>query len=97
MATKKKTEAETEAAVVEETIETPKGAAKTAEEETVTVHLFQDSGRYKDDVFVGLNGKFYTIQRGVDVEVPVGVAEIIRHSMEQDKATADEIARITTD
>lgn len=31
----------------------------------------------KEDVFVGLNGKTYLIKRGVDVEVPVGVAEIL--------------------
>lgn len=31
----------------------------------------------KDDVFVGLNGKSYLIKRGVEVEVPVGVAKIL--------------------
>lgn len=31
----------------------------------------------KDDVFVGLNGKRYLIKRGVEVEVPVGVAKIL--------------------
>ena len=31
----------------------------------------------KDDVFVGLNGKTYLIKRGVDVEVPEGVAKIL--------------------
>lgn len=31
----------------------------------------------KDDVFVGLNGKTYLIKRGVEVEVPEGVAEIL--------------------
>lgn len=31
----------------------------------------------KDDVFVGLNGKNYLIKRGVEVEVPVGVAKIL--------------------
>lgn len=31
----------------------------------------------KDDVFVGLNGKTYLIKRGVEVEVPVGVAKIL--------------------
>lgn len=32
----------------------------------------------KDDVFVGLNGKTYLIKRGVEVEVPAGVAEILK-------------------
>ena len=31
----------------------------------------------KDDVFVGLNGKTYLIKRGVEVEVPYGVAKIL--------------------
>lgn len=31
----------------------------------------------KKDVFVGLNGKTYLIKRGVEVEVPVGVAKIL--------------------
>ena len=31
----------------------------------------------KDDVFVGLNGKTYLIKRGVEVEVPQGVAKIL--------------------
>ena len=36
----------------------------------------------KDDVYVALNGKPYLIKRGVDVEVPAGVAEILQHSEE---------------
>lgn len=31
----------------------------------------------KDDVYVGLNGKGYLIKRGVEVEVPYGVAKIL--------------------
>ena len=31
----------------------------------------------RDDVFVGLNGKNYLIKRGVEVEVPRGVAKIL--------------------
>ena len=33
----------------------------------------------KDDVYVALNGKSYQIKRGKEVEVPVGVAEILQH------------------
>lgn len=36
----------------------------------------------KDDVFVGLNGRTYLIKRGVEVDVPVGVAEVLQHSEE---------------
>ena len=55
-----------------------------AKKKTVRIHLFKDNGRYKDDVFVGVNGVNYMIQRGVDVEVPKAVAEVLRHSEEMD-------------
>ena len=35
-----------------------------------------------EDVFVALNGKTYQIKRGVEVEVPKGVAEILQHKEE---------------
>ena len=36
---------------------------------------------------VGLNGVFYTIRRGKPVQVPKAVADIVRHSLEQDDRT----------
>lgn len=36
----------------------------------------------KDDVYVGLNGVGYLIQRGREVDVPAGVAEILRRKEE---------------
>lgn len=36
----------------------------------------------KDDVYVALNGKSFQIQRGKEVRVPKGVAEILQHSEE---------------
>lgn len=57
----------------------------------------------KDDVYVGLNGKSYLIKRGVEVEVPWGVAKILERkekmlaiSMEfeaQASAPLEELAR----
>lgn len=45
----------------------------------------------KDDVYVAVNGKSYLIKRGVDVEVPACVAEVLRHSEEMEaKAMAYE-------
>lgn len=50
----------------------------------------------KDDVFVGLNGKTYLIKRGVEVEVPAGVAEILKRkedmlvtAMDYEESVAD--------
>ncbi len=36
----------------------------------------------KEDVYVGLNGVGYLIQRGREVDVPEGVAEILRRKEE---------------
>ena len=41
------------------------------------------------DVFVAVNGENYTIKRGVEVEVPDYIAEVLRHS-EEAEAEADE-------
>jgi hypothetical protein len=60
--------------------------------EAVTVKLFKDNRRYKGDVFVSVNGRRYQIQRGVEVEVPAEVAEVLEHSQHQDDLTAARIA-----
>ena len=62
------------------------------EKETEVIRLFKDSQRYKAPVFVGVNGETYLIQRGVDVEVPKAVAEVLRHSEEMDNAAMARIA-----
>lgn len=54
----------------------------------VSVRLFKDSGRYADDVTVGVNGKIFRIQRGVEVKVPRYVAEVLEQSDRQDIMTA---------
>ena len=36
----------------------------------------------KDDVYVAVNGKSYLIKRGVPVEVPACVAEVLQHKEE---------------
>ena len=58
-----------------------------AKQEMVKVKLFRDNGKYKDDVYVSVNGKRYIVPRGVEVEVPAGVAEVLETSMAQDEAT----------
>ena len=41
---------------------------------------------------MGVNGETYLIQRGVDVEVPKAVAEVLHHSEEMDNAAMARIA-----
>lgn len=36
----------------------------------------------KDDAYVAVNGTAYLIKRGVDVEVPASVAEVLQHKEE---------------
>lgn len=59
---------------------------------TEVIHLFKDNGRYSSARFVSVNGEAYLIQRGVDVEVPAAVAEVLRHSEEMDNAANEKIA-----
>ena len=66
---------------------------KVDDEKRVTIRLFKDNRKYKSDVPVVLNGKFYKIQRGVSVEVPEAVAEIVENSLKQDEYTAMVIER----
>lgn len=56
--------------------------------EKVEIRLFKDNDRYKDDLFVAVNGVGYQIQRGVKVKVPRNVALVIEQGMEQDERTA---------
>lgn len=59
------------------------------EEQLVPVFLFKDNNKYKDDVFVAINGRRWLIKRGETVMVPAYVAEVLQQSMKQDMATAD--------
>ena len=60
---------------------------------TVKIKLFKDYGEYRDDVFVAVNGESYLIQRGVDVEVPDGIAEVLAHTAKQDEKTQQLMAQ----
>lgn len=59
--------------------------------ERVPVRLFKDGNRYKDDVFVAVNGRAVQIRRGVTVLVDPAVAEVLENSLDQDDRTASRI------
>lgn len=63
-------------------------AAKSESKATVTVHLPRAPRGEQNFQFVGVNGKAYKIMRGVDVEVPPEVAEVLKNS-EEARAEAD--------
>ena len=60
-------------------------------QELVTVTLPRATGTEEDFVFVGLNGKGYTVRRGVSVRVPRPVYEILTESRRQQRRQADYI------
>ena len=57
-------------------------------EEPVGIRLFKDNGKYKEPVFVGVNGETWAIERGVRVTVPRKVAEVLDNSDKQDYETS---------
>lgn len=58
-------------------------------EELVSVRLFKDNDRYKDDVFVAVNGERIQIRRGETVCIKKKFADVLKQSMDQDTATAN--------
>ena len=57
------------------------------------IRLFKDNNKYKEPVYVGVNGRGYLIQRGETVMVPEEVKEVLENSMKQDEYTAKLIDR----
>ena len=66
---------------------------KASNNDYVTVTLPRATGKEEDFVFVGLNGKGYTIRRGVSVRVPRPVYEILAESQRQQQRQQDFIRR----
>lgn len=61
--------------------------------DTIPVTLPRATGREEDFVFVGLNGKGYTIRRGVTVQVPRPVYDILTESQRQRQRQQEFIRR----
>lgn len=67
-------------------------SAKSVEEalnKKVKVKLFRDGKDYKDDVFVGINGVSYQIKRGIEVEIPLKVAQLLDRAQIQSIKAAE--------
>lgn len=61
---------------------------KTYWNELVPVKLFKDNGKYKDDVFVAVNGETCAIKRGEKVMIKRKFAEVLDLSDMQDYETS---------
>ena len=62
---------------------------KASNNDYVTISLPRATGKEEDLVFVGLNGKGYTIRRGVSVQVPRPVYEILMEAQRQEQRQRD--------
>lgn len=60
--------------------------AEGKKEDTAKLYLFQDDEKYSAPLFVGVNGNFYMVKRGEEVEVPKSVKEVVENSEKQKKA-----------
>jgi hypothetical protein len=76
--------------------ETKKTVAN-ATDEMVEIELFYDGERYKDDVFVQVNGKSVLIKRGEKVKVTKAVAEVIKNSLQQKAQAAELMSKLQRD
>ena len=55
--------------------------------EPVPFTAFKDDDKYKDDIFVAVNGKTMQIKRGETVMIPRYVYNVLVESQKQDNAT----------
>ena len=74
--------------------ENPKGKNGLSGENAI-VNLFYDGDRYKDPLYVAINGRNWMVKRGEPVEVPVEVANVIEQSLKQDGKTAQMIRQLS--
>ena len=66
-------------------------ASTTTEKEKMVKIRIPKTKEQTDDVFVSVNSRTWLIQRGVEVEVPACVAEVLMHQQEMlEKAMAYE-------
>ncbi|MBQ4630293.1 MAG: hypothetical protein IJB70_04835 [Clostridia bacterium] len=62
--------------------------------ELVSVRLFKDNDKYRDDVFVSVNGVGMIVPRGVEVEIPRKYAIALKNSQAQDSFAAQHASEL---
>lgn len=65
-------------------------------EEKITVQLFKDGGRYKDDVYVAINGENCVIKRGIPVQIKRKFALVLDQAQVQDTYAAEVAGQFET-
>ena len=86
---------------MKQTHQTEKISAIRANEEymkqPVTIKLFKDNGKYRDDVYVAVNDRSYLIKRGVEVTVPRFIEQALKNSLSQDEYVASLVEKLQSD
>lgn len=77
-----------EAEAKKKTVDEETRKANARAEEYVEVELFYDGDKYKDDVFVCVNGETCLIKRGHKVKIKRKFAEVVKQSLAQDTLTS---------
>jgi hypothetical protein len=72
---------------VDETKAESKKPKKNPLHELVPFTAFKDDGKYKDDIFVSVNGRRWQIKRGVEVKIPRYVYNYLMRSQAQNNVT----------
>ena len=80
-----------------DTVKVKKTDAKSYYNEKVTVKLFKDNGKYKDDVFVAVNGVGMIVPRGVEVKIPRKYAIALANSEKQASFAVEYQAKLQSD
>ena len=94
MAAKKETAQEVKAEEIREEAKEAIVEVKEDPNRKVKIKLFRDNDRYTESVYVAVNGESYMVPRGVEVEVPEYIAQVLENSMEQDQATAERLMKL---
>ena len=80
-----------------DTVKVKKIDAKSYYNEKVTVKLFKDNSKYKDDVFVAVNGVGMIVPRGVEVKIPRKYAIALANSEKQASFAVEYQAKLQSD
>lgn len=74
----------------EEVAEAKKTTGKTDPDwEPVKIQLFKDNDKYKDPVFVAINGQSWLIERGKEVTVPACVKKVLDWQIAEDQRNSE--------
>lgn len=92
---KKRLSAADKAAIEAEEREAERKAREAFLNELVPIKFFKDNNKYKDDVYVSVNGENCVIQRGKQVMIKRKFAQVLENSLSQDEFAADMMAELS--